>query len=83
MHNDKEKVLLRRRSDEEEWKIDFDSPEQADKVISIIETLQGGKKGNLTTKVKETLATEPIKATFAVIGSAVVAFLLWYLGLKP
>jgi len=68
----------------EEWEIEFDSPEEAAKLASIIrEIKKKSEKKSLAEKVKEALVTEPINAIFAIISGVIVAFLVWYFGLRP
>ena len=74
---------MRRENGEEEWEIEFDSPEEAAKLAFIIREIKKGEKENgLGEKVKEALVTEPIKTIFAIIAGIIVALVLWYLGLR-
>jgi acid phosphatase family membrane protein YuiD len=69
-------VRRKRDKDGEEWEIEFDSPEEAVKLPSIIREIKKSEKKSLTEKVKEALVTEPIKAIFAIITGVIVAFLV-------
>jgi hypothetical protein len=53
---------MKRDREGEEWDIQFDSPEEAARLASIIRAIKRNEKKSLADKVKETLVTEPIKA---------------------
>jgi acid phosphatase family membrane protein YuiD len=74
---------IKRDREGEEGDIQFDSPEEAARLASIIRAIKRNEKKSLADKVKETLVTEPIKAVFAVIVGIIVAFLIWYFELRP
>jgi hypothetical protein len=71
----------------EEWRIDIDQVTELPGMVKIVKVLNKSdtktKKKSLAEKVKETLVIEPIKAFFAITIGLIVAFLLYYLGLKP
>ncbi|MBI4654065.1 MAG: hypothetical protein HY752_03625 [Nitrospirae bacterium] len=70
--------------DREEWRIKCDYPEEAEKVPSIIRTIndEKAKKISLHGKIKEIIYTAPIKLILSIIAGLAVAFSTWYFGFK-
>jgi hypothetical protein len=76
------KINHYKTGDREEWRIKCDHPEEAEKVPSIIKTINNekAKKNSLYEKIKEIIYTAPIKLILSIIAGLAVAFFTWYFG---